>query len=143
MTKLPFEWHVIRYTIGRNTELGVATYIPWVFVWSDIQAPVDQPLFGAWNTLGDIEDGVRDTNIGKILSTAVMTGALRLSSSGKFHIQNPWCCSSEFGVQCPSQTRFLVYRRMQQLGAWSFEVFFFIVRNTQVIRLNHAWKLSS
>ena len=66
------------------TELGVATYIPWVFVWSDIQAPVDHPLFGAWNTLGDIEDGVRDTNIGQILFSAVMTGALGLSNREDF-----------------------------------------------------------
>ena len=62
-----------------NREFGVATYISWLFVWSDIQNPVDHQLFGVWNTFGDIEGGIRDTNIVQILSTAVMTSALRFS----------------------------------------------------------------
>ena len=62
-----------------DKEFGVATDIPWVFVWSDIQNPVDHQLFGVWNTFGDIEGGIHDTNIVQILSTAVMTIALRFS----------------------------------------------------------------
>ena len=64
-----------------DSEFGVDTYIPWVFVWSDIQTHVEHQLFGVWNTFGDIDRGLHDTDIAQILSTAVMTGAMRLSNS--------------------------------------------------------------
>lgn len=60
-------------------EPGVATYIPWVFVWSDSTTPIDRQLFGVWNTYGEIETGLTDTNIASQLPAAIMEALLRLT----------------------------------------------------------------
>ena len=65
-----------------NKELGVTTYIPWVFVWSNIHNPIDHQLFGVWNTYGEIETGLQNTTIAGFLATAVMGSVLPLSKPG-------------------------------------------------------------
>ena len=62
-----------------NNELGVATYIPWLFVWSDITCPIDNQLFGVWNTYGEIEAGLKESAIGDLLPSAIMDCVLNLT----------------------------------------------------------------
>ena len=73
--------HVAREQVegSPRNEPGVAAYIPWVFVWSDSDHPIDRQLFGVWNTYGEIEIGLADTNIADKLPAAVMEALLQLT----------------------------------------------------------------
>ena len=62
-----------------RNEPGVAAYIPWVFIWSDSDHPIERQLFGVWNTYGEIETGLADTNIAGRLPSAVMGALLELT----------------------------------------------------------------
>ena len=67
---------IVQQPIG---EFGVRACIPWVFIWSDRNNPIDKQLFGVWNTYGEIETGLTDTNISDRLPTAIVDALLTLT----------------------------------------------------------------
>ena len=66
--------HAARKQVGESprNEPGVVDNIPWVFVWSDNDHPIDRQLFGVWNTYGEIEVGLAETNIAARLPASIM-----------------------------------------------------------------------
>ena len=62
-----------------RNEHGVAACIPWAFVWSDSDHPIERQLFGVWNTYGEIETGLADTNIAGRLPSAIIGALLELT----------------------------------------------------------------
>ena len=57
---------------------GDAVHIPWVFLWTDREAPIDRQFFGVWNTYEDIENGLSGTGLEEQFSVAVMNAVMTL-----------------------------------------------------------------
>ena len=63
----------------RASDEGVKMYIPWVYLRSNRNQPIDKQIFSVWNRFGELEAGLADAGIDGLLPTAIMDVLMRLT----------------------------------------------------------------
>ena len=72
-----------RQILEKPDDQKIKYYFPWVFVWSDYGSATDKPIFDVWNSLGEIERGLKETGLDRSLPNAIVQTVLGLSDTNE------------------------------------------------------------